>query len=232
MVDVFGGSGCVVFSFMTDKQKRYHYNDINPDMVGLIDTLTDLTKARALEEEASGVMKTADEVWSAIKGPYTRSRALSKFIALKHSWLGYEKAPNTRLTPGPVLGKFQPAAYARQFDGFTLEKSCKPYREILEQYCDDPTAFLYLDPPYISKEIGQYGYNFTIEDLMYIHDFMGRAKCKVMLNTDYVGFMRETFAEFHPYGYTFKFNPAGTMVKNVGVYPRYHIIFTNYAPPM
>jgi len=61
------------------------------------------------------------------------------------------------------------------------------YKTILDNYEQDETAILYLDPPYIKRNSTDYVQKkpFEHDDILYICDYMKKAKCKVILNIDF-----------------------------------------------
>lgn len=98
--------------------------------------------------------------------------------------------------------------------------------DVLQQYKDDADAFLYCDPPYVSKTNKQYTTVFTSAQLKSIYDFMkdDATKCRIMLNVDYTGWTRETFNDLVKCAYTKSYGIKSCK----DIYQKYHLIICNY----
>ena len=107
-----------------------------------------------------------------------------------------------------------------------MRKTHLDYREVMEEYRGDPDAFLYLDPPYVSKTVKQYTQIFTVDDLMWLYNFLDdpNTKCNVMLNVDYTGWTRETFAKRFRLCYPVTYGVTSC----VDIYQKFHIMVCNY----
>lgn len=224
-VDVFGGSGSVIFGFMCDKSKHYHYNDINTTLVETMQMMTDYKKAISFERNYGDTEITTDLVKSSIDN---RDRDILNFvISQKYSFLAFATQPDVRRCKGKLIDKYKPSTFAQKTHGFSLQITNNDYRQILETYRDSEDAVLYLDPPYISKDTRQYGYSFTISDLEYIFQFMETSKCKVILHIDYTAYTRETFSKFYKCSYQHTYN-ASSMGNKEDIYKKYHLLCCNY----
>lgn len=116
--------------------------------------------------------------------------------------------------------------------------TCSDYTDILAQYHDDPTACLYLDPPYLdSANTGYVGYNSPgageIPDntKMYVDfiSFFDTCKCKFIMIINSNCLNQYLYAPYIESSYVKKY---ATALANGGKRLTSHLIITNLASPL
>jgi hypothetical protein len=102
----------------------------------------------------------------------------------------------------------------------------------LDKYKDDPTVFIYCDPPYYAHSRASVFYNVAnnVNVIEVLKDYFLTAKCKIMLNIDFCAYLLDHLGQYLKCFYPIKYNipnKAGTKTSSVR-YPAYHCLFTNY----
>ena len=227
IIDVFGGGANVTLSYLKDGDK-VHFNDILSSMCGLLTILKDNDKIDELIKEYNEVVKnnTEEKFYKIFDKEIIISEEARLIYLSTSCFRGMltSRMPNCRKG---VLAKCKKIEYYKKFPELlkSLTITNKDYKDILEQYKNDSNKFLYLDPPYVSKNTNDYGVEFTVKDLIYIKKFMGECKCKVMLHIDFTGYTYDLFKQYIKHYYSVKYEMGGSK-KNI--YGKYHIILCNY----
>lgn len=222
LVDVFGGGGSVSMFYLSRDYKVY-YNDINEELIELYHILKNENDTKMLMDKIKDIPQTEEMFYEMFDG---NRGALRLLYITKFCFRG---VINRRM-PNKIKDIFitrdisykHLIEYPKNLINMSITE--EDYKIILERYKNDTDAFLYLDPPYISKMNNTYITNFTIEDIIFIRDYFDTCKCKIMIHIDYTGYTRETFNKYYKYGYSVKYgsNPSKD------VYTKYHLIATNY----
>lgn len=234
-VDVFGGGGSVSINYMK-KNKKVIYNDINIGLTELFKTLKDENKTKELLEEMDKIDNTNIEVFYKIFDREYKISEVARLLYLtKISFRNmiYNRMPIQDKVNGELKLRKQNIKFKNliKFNELlkqdTFEVYNKNFYDILNKYKTNQNAFLYLDPPYISKKNNEYDKLFVVKDLINIRDFIEDkdTKCKVMLNIDYTGYTRELFNKTFKHGYSVKYISGKV---NEDIYGKYHLIATNY----
>ena len=93
-----------------------------------------------------------------------------------------------------------------------------------DQYRDDPTAFLFLDPPYVNSCNDFYTDSKCVDDVdkfySYLLELVQKARCRVMLVVNNALLMRLLFKDHikHTYGKTYESTKRQAE----------HLVITNY----
>ena len=233
-VDVFGGSGSVLLHKMTvcPPSTAFHYNDKNPSIANLFQRLKD--GDRKLKKELQSTIVTRGlldlvKVGKDELSPEARFllNTKTKFRGLLNSSLSDIKGYDGKrlIDLFPTIDSFSDI-----LNEHSVRITALDYSDIFEMYKNDRKAFLYLDPPYISKSVDEY-VRFVRGDLDRIESFMDSCKCKVMLHIDYVGYTREKFIKFFKFGYPFSYLCKNSNKERNNIYENYHMIATNYDVP-
>ena len=84
----------------------------------------------------------------------------------------------------------------------------KDYKEVIE-FCDEPDAFFYLDPPYevaLKKNYYEYQTGFSLEEM---RDLLRGMKGKFLLSLDVTPYITDLFKEFKMDTIEFKYCCSG-----------------------
>lgn len=233
LVDVFGGSGAVSIG-LQNKFDHVVYNEIQKKIcrffvfskdinkIGrLVKICEKLTEEKCkeifnsfLEKKKSGIPQTILEIF-VFFGLNFRGQLTEMCYSKGYKSLALRAKKIMSLNN--ILNK--------------IEVKNQDYKNILKKFKNDETAFLYMDPPYLSetKSTSSFydnGKIFGTDDYLWISDFMRVCKCKVMLHIEYTAFAREelsTGLKIHAYKYNFASRPVGT-----NKYPHYQLMLKNY----
>jgi DNA adenine methylase len=229
-VDVFGG-GANVSLFYLEKNKNVVYNDINKDICELLKILQDEEKTKDLINEYGNICKNHNlEYFYKVFDKEIKISSSSRLIYL--SCICFRSMIHNRMPKinNDILAKPKKINYYTKFNNTLKNMNIlnEDYKKILEKYKDDEDAFLYLDPPYIEKKIDAYGVNFTIEDLIYIKDFLKTCKCKIFLHIDLTGWTYINFKEYIKFTYPIRYSMSNKKKDVKDIYGKYHCIINNY----
>ena len=230
-VDVFGGGGVVALNYSA-RGVSTHYNDLYPPLVLMYKTLQDQAATEALQTRLDSITPSLEEHAAICRG---EKGMLERLFYITRCTMGVD--PHSTKIPAPRFKErttelktsiLPPSVKLMDYVPYVSKWRIteKDFRDVLAEYKDDADAFLYCDPPYVSKTTKQYTTSFTTADLLEIYEFMKHpdTKCRVMLNVDYTGWTRETFAEFLRTAYPVTYGVKGT----ANIYQKYHLILTNY----
>lgn len=237
VIDVFGGSGSVLYhTIVNDYGVKHHYNEKNEMVYNLHTCLFDADRLTQLKKDTD-ILLSLDNVKDIFFNNKYTSETVEFLFKTKLCYKGLITSKILDNTGSKVkydLNQklsdkydFTWADKIKKYLKNTINFTNKDYKEILEQYKYNENAFIYLDPPYISKETNQYGFIFTINDFEYIHDFMDTCKCLVMLNVDYNGYTRERFNKFYKFAYPINYSQSNTK-ETKNLYVKHHLLLCNY----
>lgn len=235
VVEPFCGTSAVAF----DLNKQSHLNDIDPKLIKLYDLIREdnieetfikifdyvngLLKTNTIKEIVELFNNSDDKLNILAKLKYKRKLTFTKNISLKP----------------PKITKKNIA-----FQKFIKEKTTVTnydYIEIFNKYMNDPTAFIFIDPPYFDSSNTDYysqklenPTNTTIQTkdntkmFIDIYHLLKNGKCKVMLiiNDNYI--TRFIYNDFIKSSYMKKY------LNNILINNKYlnkcssHLIVTNY----
>ena len=230
VIDVFGGGSSVSIWYKQNTKKQVFYNDINKRNCELFTILKDKKKTEELIKEYNEKKKDFTE--ERFYNIYDKKEDMSescRFLLITSTAF---RGDITRRLCKVYNGK---PMKPKKIDNFIIYNDIykdititnEDYKVIMNRYKNDEEAFVYLDPPFISKTTDTYGFTFTRDDLDWIKDYMDNCKCKVMLNIDLFGHTLLTFGEYLKYSYHHRYSMSDKK-KNDGVYKVYHSFFTNY----
>ena len=231
-VDVFGG-GANVSLFYLGRNINTIYNDVSIDMVRLLNILKNKTQTKELIEEYNKIKD--DNCVKLFYDIYDNVVILSpacKFLYLSSCCFRSIITMRTPILrkPDNHIGKCKSIDYFIKFNDIfkDLEVFNDDYKITLERYKDCYDFFLYLDPPYVSKNTKDYVKEFTINDLEYIKAFMLSCKCNVMLHIDFTGWTYFQFKDMIKSVYPVRYSMSNKKAEVKDIYCKYHCIITNY----
>lgn len=232
VIDVFGGGGSVLWNCIINEYgSEFIYNDINIYLYQLFKYLFDEKERKKIFDEMKKVKLTKENCERIVNDETNYNNIIIHLAKSKICFKGIVSAKivdsTGRFKFDKTLDQYYDLNWNDNFKDKNVKFENKDFKIILEKYKDDENAFLYLDPPYISKQVDQYGYTFTVDDLQYIKNFMSECSCYVMLNVDYVGYTREEFNEFFKFAYPKNYS-LNTSKKKKNIYAKYHLILCNY----
>lgn len=238
VIDAFcGGASVGLFYAQEYKNCKVILNDINESQILLLTTLKQGGKEleEVLKEYDNLDKNDEDYYYKLHKGEIKDIHPVVKYLYLKAcSKRGDERRGLYAKTKDKKTGEYKPdnrnQKSLKEFNKYkdimkNVDITMSDYKVLLEGYKDDETAFIYLDCPYVSTKIDQYGSIFEADNLDYIKSFMLNCKCKVMLHIDFTGFTYDLFKDMIKHYYPVIY-ASSTSAKRV--YQKYHCIITNY----
>lgn len=238
LIDVFGGGFSIGLWYIQESPKlKTHYNDINEDITNLYKLLKDGTDVKKVLDEFKKIDLNDEELYYKVSNgeveidnnvKYIYLKATSRMGDISRKLFNKRKNKDGSYTNESRNLKSYEKFYKYKDIMKNVEITCKDYKEILDQYKNDKDAFLYLDPPYISKSTTEYGLEFKADNIQYINDFMRDkdTKCKIMLNVDFLGYNYDLFKDMIRDYYSVKY--ASSTSRAINVYQKYHCIICNY----
>jgi len=228
-VDVFCGSEVVGGNFCKDERfSGVVFNDVDPDVSEMCWVFQDDDDYKNLIRECQKV-KTAEEYEQKIKEyPLTKFflKSVCTFSGMGGKWC--QKAYDTRhkslesKIPYQVNWSVNIGKPSKGINYTNVD-----YKLIFKLY-NKKECFLYLDPPYVTKKDNNYGTDFTVDDLIFIRDFMRNCECKVMLNIDFNGWIYTEFKDMIREVYSHTYSSSNSKERNKKFYTNFHTIITNY----
>jgi len=241
-VDVFGGGGSVSLMLLhavQDCESIVIYNDIDKEMCDLFTILKSEESVDDLLEWLDNQTYTEEEFRQRAK-IYSKNRKngevdIYELLYLKR--IAFRGLPST-LTPNKSKNESGELELRLRKNYKTFEKypshlinlniTNMDALQLIESYKDDPEAFLYLDPPYVSTNNSSYNIdkNSLFDMIQKLMDIMvdGSYQCKIMLHIEFIGYtfdkLKDVMREYYPKRYNLR------MQKNL--YQKYIMIATNY----
>ena len=206
--------------------------DILSSMCSLLTTLKDNEKTDKLIKEYNEVVKNNNK--EKFYKIFDKEFIISDEARLIYlSCVCFRSMLNSRMpktSKEGVINKCKKIEYYKKFAELfkKLTITNKDYKDILEHYKNDSNKFLYLDPPYVSKNPNEYGVNFTITDLIFIKKFMVQCKCKVMLHIDFTGYTYDLFKQYIKHYYSIRYGMSNKSKDIKDIYNKYHMFVCNY----
>lgn len=238
-VDVFGGAGNVYLDYL----KRFPnviciYNDFDECLSNIFKEVAS-GNAKLLDQQieemfSSGIRR--DELITKIENGDEKKDSKNFLFLLRTAARGFWNAKQyCKLKNGiPALSPSSLQKYAPIVNNISTIHN-RDYREEMNLYKNDETAFLYLDPPYNGKgtrintykemTVGKF-HNF----LIFIEEFIKdpETKCKVMLNIDFQGDVYVRFRDLIKLVYPVKYSVCNQTKDDNKKVQQYHVIITNY----
>lgn len=117
--------------------------------------------------------------------------------------------------------------YSESFGENKYEITNKDYKEVIEKYRYDPDAFIYLDPPYVSRGSSNAYVSVDENYTDHIEEIMKdpKTKASIMVHLDFTGDNYHKFKDFIKSYYPFKFNIRKHKARH------YQMIACNYEVP-
>lgn len=223
-VDVFGGGGSVSLFAASNKNIQVYYNDGQKSLADFFTILLDEDKTDQFIDEFDEMEKSKETFKNMVKDKTYLTDPKMLFFRQRYSF----KSIGTLYNDRAEINMPAYLDYLRRYSKIkNLHVTNEDFMITMERYKDDPTAFLYLDPPYIEKAVQLYDKKFNVADIDYILLYFKTCQCKIMLHIIYSPYIREKFGEyvkvFYPISYSS--NDAETSKK---YFSRYHIILCNY----
>ncbi len=230
-VDVFGGGGSVFINYLRRDDYNYVvYNEISKPVFDIVSAIANGTHEELLTE-IRDLLPSTNENRKSLIVSYDLFPTAAKYLALTtsglrgmiHSTIKMRKINGVNVVDVrglPNLGK-----YADDFVDGRYTLLCSDYRDILKQFIDVECAFVYLDPPYISRGTSNQNYGAICDDyLTHILSVMKseKTKCQIMLNIDFTGHTYHMFKDFIKHTYQVSYNARSS---KDGCY---HLIACNY----
>jgi len=240
--DIFGGAGNIYLALAKDYiNKEHYYNEFDPAIYNIFYAVAD-GRAEQVEEEYLKMLnhKDTDElrqnrhrIYDLIKVSKDNATPANMLYMIRTAGRGFWDAPHmVRLGPIPQKNKIN------HYINLVNKKeniTNKDYIEIMNKFKNDESAFLYLDPPYNSKNVNTQTYKRMSGGyhnyLIFIEQFFRdpETKCKVMLNIDFTGDVYMRFKEYIKLVYPIIYN-INQRKKDISVPKQYHCIICNYEP--
>jgi site-specific DNA-adenine methylase len=238
-IDVFGGGGAVFLHFLQKYPDLVEvvYNDIDTEMVELFTILKSEERTNELCEWLKS-QKYEESEWRSRVEPCLKNRNdIREMLYIKgmsYRCMIGSKVMNMRTNKDGVLVPEVRANYSH-FNKYPSILSTDKFKitqmnglDVIEQYKDDPDAFLYLDPPYVSCDTSTYK-AFSRNDIFKLLDILKYPsyKCKIMLHIEFLGYtyheLKDQMLIYYPKRYDLSSKKNGEHI-----YQKYIMIATNY----
>lgn len=238
VVDVFGGSGCVGLNLSIRGGQTVVINDLQPNLVELYPILLDEDRRTEYFRRCKDIidlMSVSSEEDNIELFEYHQTHAtlesytvlpLTSYSSMGHGFCA--KALTMNLKPCTFSNRAKYLQkWEQKIDKSRVSFTCRDWKAVAEEYRHDPTAFLYMDPPYVTKKDINYHSGFTVKDIDEICEFMKSSECKVMLNLDFNGYVYVTFGSMIKHVYRNEYGISATRI-NKNYYQNYHCCICNY----
>ena len=155
--------------------------------------------------------------------------SFEKLIYLSCSFKGQMTLFDPRIIPG-LLKKLKTNGKLYSNQAYSdIKFISEDYKIILNKFKNCSNVFLYLDPPYLGGSVKSSiynGKNFSIDDYIFIANYMCESKCKVLLHVEYAAIFTEILSknlEINSYPFSFT-----STIKNNNKYPHWQTMLRNY----
>jgi len=226
VVEPFCGSAAFAFhTWKASPHLRVHLNDKCPHLYAMLSTIKRGDKQTLYDGLQRYANVTKEDYMR-----YNREVNGGEGDDLTTKWMLMQTynglRPGMPPAPGRPFPKLKPLQGAFPFDDM-LERATltnHDFRVVCDQYRNDPTAFLFIDPPYVNSCNDFYSDATCVDDVdafyTYLLDLLQNATCKVMLVVNNALLMRLLFKDYirHRYGKKYECTKRQTE----------HIIITNY----
>ena len=248
MVNVFAGNGAVFMAMITHvPTAQVIYNDINRGLASIAWCIAD-GKAADVERKYNALISHITD-----PGPNGLDERMRNYRA--QNLRGLADVGNQEMEAATMLFLIQtgfrgvwnnprminlrPLAQRHKITDHSAaihepgNISSLDYRVIMNRYQGDVGAFLYLDPPYNSKNTSTQSYQGMAGGyhnyLNFISEFMHSEEtcCRVMLNVDFTGDVYVKFKDMIKHVYPVRYS-SSTRANDPSRPPLYHVIITNY----
>lgn len=244
-IDPFGGGGSASLYFYQNYNIDIFYNDINPCLTELFTILKSKEKTAELIKNITSIPVDIN-TFKDIQKKYKKSLKngtpnLVDYMYL--SRLGFRGNPMAAVMNGRknkdgllILEHRALSIYNRLLEypeilnKFHFDITNKDAKEVLLKYKNDKRAFIYLDPPYLSKNMDNGNYmKASMDDIMFIIDYIKdeKTKAKVMLHIDFSGWtydmLKNNMILYYPSSYNISIKDNGKIY-----HKKYQMIATNY----
>ncbi len=246
-IDAFGGSGVVGFYFNLKYNIKSIYNDIDIQVYNFyVNGIENTDKLyEDYKKEYDIYMNSNSEEKKAFfdrlaKLHFDDKTGFYRFIFSKLVFRGiylYNKSHRPQFVRDKKTGEIDyecrlttPENFKYFFNHIKsrdIEFKNVDYKELINKYKNDVNAIIYLDPPYLTNKMSlRYNDKITMDDILYIHDNLKNAKCKIVFNNDYNGYIRDfLFKDFFKLSYQIRYK-CGKLDHKL-YYAKYHAIFMN-----
>ena len=217
-VEPFCGSAVVARAmYDLDPTVRVHINDLEEHRIGFYQILADDEKRRAWREYEHAVIDGGKAAYRAI----CCEKTLAGFVIPKRIYsFTYGVFPAEEKA---LIRKKAPVAdgWVRFLKHATI--TCRDWRAVADEYKDDATALIFLDPPYFSSDNSTYRRytadgRFTDSTQIYLDllDFLRTAKARVFMIINDTALLRHLYGEYAspPYEKAYSNTVGATRQKN------------------
>jgi len=189
-VDVFGGSGSVILNVPREWKINKVYNDIDLRLYNLLNVLKDEEKRKRLFDMLDWSLPHR-KIFEDLK----QQTEFKDDVEMVYNYLyrhfcsfnGDDNSFRIAINTHDNNFKSQVNLLKRNFfEVKYLNIECLDYKELIKKY-DSPTAFFYLDPPYLKKG-NHYKFSFTIKNFQEMHDILMNIKGQWLMNENEVDF--------------------------------------------
>lgn len=234
MLDVFGGGGSVALHYLQTTDAKVYYNDIDPHVCGLYNTLKDEEKTKQLISDIHQI-PIDDDTFQEKLSRYPEDVSIAEWAFLKkvtfRGMLGTTKMMDKRngVARKPNCNKYRLYPDVLNVPRFNILNMNA--LDVLEKvkYCDD--IFVYLDPPYLRKGTLNDYKRARLADIKSIVEFIKdpETKCKVMLHIDFTGWVYGELKDHIIHYYPSRYNMWHHNELKDAMMP-YQVICANYKP--
>lgn len=223
-VEPFAGSAAVAFHlWQNNPNRQIVIGDRDPFLIELWDRVIDPLRLDETIEECQTFMDsiTDKESYDSI---VRRKTWISDFVANSYHSFRRGVYPANK----PKINYRQ--LFAKPYTSFLRSPSVELYRgefmDLCDRYKNDPSAFIFLDPPYVNDDNSYYSRDASTFDLetlyLYIQDLF-KHPCKCMMIVSDRLLMRLLFKDYIKGSYAKRYSLSKKTTR--------HLIITNYTLP-
>ena len=242
MIDAFGGGGSVFMEYLKRPKKKNYlviYNDKFKAVYEIVKAISKgYERANEVVELAKSIIPSTNAKLNQLQTRFKDEMKPEQYLALAASCMkGMIKSKCLGQKKVVVNGETKYVDEKRKvkditefcdiFDNKNFQILNTDYKELLLKYKNDSKAFIYCDPPYLSRRTSND--NYLVLDSGYV-EYIAECmrdptyKCKIMLNVDFTGhnyvLLKDNIKHIYEKNYMVR--------KKVQVDKAYHLIATNY----